>query len=104
METSPIKGKIVSGKLDKILITPSQRDYDERVKKLIEKKTPGGRFAGYDSEDSLAVRDIIKAVYKDGDKALAKFTEKFDGVKLKPNEFLVKKIWKKPIRKLTQLF
>ncbi len=91
METSPIKGKIVSGKLDKILITPSQRDYDERVKKLLEKKTPCGRFAGYDSQDSLAVRDIIKAVYKGGDKALAKFTEKFDGVKLKPDEFLVPK-------------
>jgi histidinol dehydrogenase len=36
------------------------------------------------------VRRIVNAVRKDGDRALARFTEKFDGIRLAPRQFRVK--------------
>ena len=78
-------------KLDQILILPTQPDYKEKVNRLREKKTPAGRFAGYDSEDSRAVLTIVRRVAELGDEAIAEYTEKFDGVKLTPREFRVSK-------------
>lgn len=83
--------------LDKILILPSQPDYKERLKKLHEKKAPAGRFAGYDSEGSQQVLQIIREVseegrkYESSDDAIAGFTKEYDLVVLKPEEFQVSK-------------
>ncbi len=79
----------MSSELDNILILPSQPDYNTRLEKLREKKTPRGRFAGYDSPENIKVLEIVRTVADKGDKAVAEYTEKFDGVKLKPQEFLV---------------
>ncbi len=75
--------------LDQILISSSQRDFDERLQLLRQKKAPAGRFKGYDSEGSQQVLKIIRNVAEKGDKALADYTQRFDGVKLTPKQFKV---------------
>jgi histidinol dehydrogenase len=75
--------------LDKILILTSQSDYEDVLKKISTKKSPAGRFPGIDSKENQDVVKILRAVGKDGDKAVAKFTNDFDKVELKPEEFLV---------------
>jgi len=47
------------------------------------------RFADYGSEENQQVIDILRNVAEHGDRAVAEYTEKFDRVKLKPNEFRV---------------
>ena len=47
------------------------------------------RFADYGSEENQQVIDIIHNVVEHGDKAVAEYTEKFDDVKLRPDDFRV---------------
>ena len=47
------------------------------------------RRPAYPPEAEKSAAEIIAAVRKDGDKAVAKYAEKFDGVKLAPAEFRV---------------
>ena len=47
------------------------------------------RRPAYPPEAEKSAAEIIAAIRKDGDKAVAKYAEKFDGVKLKPSEFRV---------------
>jgi histidinol dehydrogenase len=75
--------------LNKILICSSQPDYKKNLKKFRSKMTKSARFSGYGSEENQHVIDIIHNVAENGDKAVAEYTEKFDGVKLRPNEFRV---------------
>jgi histidinol dehydrogenase len=75
--------------LDKILICPSQPDYKKSLEKLRSKMMRSARFADYGSEENQQVIDIIRDVAEHGDRAVAEYTEKFDGVKLKPDEFRV---------------
>ena len=79
----------MGNELDKILILPSQPDYKEKLEKLTQKKPPSGRFARYDSEGSRAVLEILRNVAERGDVAVAEYTEKFDGVKLTPEQFRI---------------
>lgn len=76
-------------KLDEILILPSQMDYKNKLEKLCEVKAPAGRFAGYDSKESNTVINIVHEVVEKGDKAVAKYTNKFDSVDLQPEEFKI---------------
>lgn len=48
-----------------------------------------GRADAPAPEVERAVLDILHAVRRDGDKAVAEFTKKFDGVELRPNKFEV---------------
>lgn len=75
--------------LDKILICSSQPDYKKNLKKFHAKMTKAARFADYGSEENQQVIDIIHNVAEHGDKAVAEYTEKFDGVKLRPDDFRV---------------
>ncbi len=75
--------------LDKILISCSDADFEKRVQKLRSEMMLAARFAGYGSEENEQVIDILRDVADHGDKAVAKYTEKFDGVKLKPDQFRV---------------
>ena len=89
----------MSNELDQILILPSHNDYNQKLVKLREKKTPAGRFAGYDSKDSLDVLRIIREVAEEGDeserefensdKAVAGYTKRFDDAELTPQEFKI---------------
>jgi histidinol dehydrogenase len=85
----------MSDELDKILILPSQTDYDKKLEELLEKKAPLGRFSGYDRETD-DVRKILRDVAEEGDfantdDAVAFYTKKYDEVELKPSDFLISK-------------
>jgi histidinol dehydrogenase len=75
--------------LDKILICPSRSDYKKSLKKFRSKMLQAARFADYGSEENQQVIDIIRNVAEHGDRAVAEYTEKFDKVKLKPDEFRI---------------
>ena len=75
--------------LEKILICSSRPDYKKSLKKFRLKMTRAAHFADYRSEENQQVIDIIRNVAEHGDQAVAEYTEKFDGVKLKPEEFRV---------------
>lgn len=75
--------------LNKILIYSTQPDYKKNLKKFRSKMTKAARFANYGSEENQQVIDIIHNVAEHGDKAIAEYTEKFDDVKLRPDDFRV---------------
>jgi len=79
----------MTSELDKILISSSCRDYNERLRELRRKKTPAGRFAGYDSKESSQVLKIVRDVADNGDDAIRRYTKEYDGVDLGPDEFRV---------------
>jgi len=104
----------MTDELDQILVLPSQLDYSEKLKKLREKKTPAGRFAGYDSKESRDVLEIIREVaeegdgreFEDSDAAVRGFTKRFDDVDLMADEFRIakKRFRESPTMKLTPNF
>ena len=75
--------------LDHIIISSSQADFEKSLKKFRSKMMRAARFAGYGSEENQQVIDILRNVADHGDKAVAEYTEKFDGVKLTPGQFRV---------------
>ena len=76
----------MSDKLDQILIFSSQPDFQYQIKSLHLKLKRKARFGGTEEEP---VWEIINKVSKEGDKAVAYYTEKFDKVKLTPEQFRV---------------
>jgi len=75
--------------LDQIIICSSGADYKKSLKKFRSKMMRAARFAGYGSEENQQVIDILRNVADHGDKAVAEYTEKFDGVKLTPKQFRI---------------
>jgi histidinol dehydrogenase len=78
----------VNKELDKILISFSQPDFGNMLSKLRFAVIHAARFR-IDSEENEQLRSIVKDVMNLGDNAVAKYTEKFDGVKLTPEQFKV---------------
>ena len=78
-------------KLDKILISSSKPDFDKRIGKLRSNMKHAAQFAGYGSSESRQVIKILRDVADRGDRAVAEYTEKFDAVKLAPEQFRVPK-------------
>ena len=76
----------MTDKLDQILISSSQPDFQKQIKNLHEKLLRKARFGGPEEEP---VWEIIRNVTKRGDEAVAEYTEEFDGVKLTPKQFRV---------------
>jgi len=79
----------MANKLDKILISHKQPDFDKKLEKL-RISTLQATWFGDDSKRDK-VRDIVEDVSKRGDEAVAEYTEKFDGIKLTPNELQISK-------------
>lgn len=77
--------------LDRIFICCSDADFDKKMRKLRSKMAAAARSAGYGSEENQQVIDILRAVADHGDKAVAEYTKKFDGVKLAPGQFRIGK-------------
>ena len=77
--------------LDQILISSSQPDFDKKLAKFRSNMMLAARFAGYGSEENQRVVEILRNVADRGDQAVAEYTEKFDGVKLTPEQFRVSK-------------
>ena len=75
--------------LEQILISSSQPDFARRLKRFRAKIMRAARFAGYGSRENQQVLDILHNVADRGDKAVAEYTEKFDGLKLTPEQFRV---------------
>ncbi len=78
----------MSDRLDQILIFSSQPDFQNQIRNLHSTLKKKARFGG---RDEKPVWDIINKVFEEGDKAVAEYTEQYDKVKLKPEEFRVTK-------------
>jgi len=75
--------------LDQIIISSSGANFEKSLKKFRSKIIRAARFAGYGSEENQQVIDILSNVADHGDRAVAEYTEKFDGVKLTPGQFRI---------------
>lgn len=76
--------------LDKILISSSQPDFEKRLIEIRAAVAKATHFY-YGSEEDKQLDYILDEVSKREDEAVAEFTEKFDGVKLTPQQFRVSK-------------
>ena len=76
--------------LDQILISYKQPDFGKKLEKLCISTLETTWFRDDDSKRDK-VRDIVEDISKRRDKAVAEYTEKFDGVKLSPDQFRVSK-------------
>ncbi|MHC4456949.1 MAG: histidinol dehydrogenase, partial [Planctomycetota bacterium] len=84
----------MSDELDKILISASQPNFKEQMDKHHWKLLRAARFGGFDKESEAnrnEVLKIIRDVDERGDVAVAEYTEKYDDVKLTPEQLLVSK-------------
>ena len=77
----------MNNELDKILISYNQPGFNEELEKL-RISTLQATWSG-DYGERNKVRDIVKDVENRGDKAVAEYTEKFDGVKLTPEQLRI---------------
>ncbi|MHC4395833.1 MAG: histidinol dehydrogenase [Planctomycetota bacterium] len=78
----------MNNELDQILISSSQSDFNKRLSELRSAVVNATRFK-IGSKRYEQLRDIIQDVAKRKDEAVREYTEKFDGVKLTPEEFKV---------------
>jgi histidinol dehydrogenase len=78
--------------LDKILISASKPDFEKRMGKFRSTIMRAARSTGFASRENKQVTDILRNVIKRGDQAVAEYTEKFDGVKLTPEQFRVSNV------------
>ncbi len=77
--------------LDQILFSYKQPDFRKRLDGLREAQIRSGLYGYAEEKIRKKIEAIVAKVGKHGDKAVAEFTEKFDGVKLTPEQFLVPK-------------
>ena len=77
--------------LNQILLCSSQPGFEKKIGKFRSKMTLAARFADYGSEENQQVVEILSNVADRGDEAVAEYTEKFDGIRLNPQEFRVSK-------------
>lgn len=80
----------MTDELDQILISSSQPDFVDKLTKIRAGVFEATHF-NYGSEEDKQLDAILDEVSKRGDVAIAEFTEKFDGVKLTPDQFRVSK-------------
>lgn len=82
----------MSHKLDQILISHTQPDFNDRLKKLCNQRLALGRIKGYKESEDIAT--IIQAVDQKTDEAsdaaVSEYTREYDKVDLKPEQFRIK--------------
>ncbi len=78
----------MNDQLDKILISYDKLGFGDRLSNIRSEIQRAARFLVGD-ERLEQVIEIIREVKKQGDRAVAKFTEKFDNVNLTPEQFQV---------------
>jgi histidinol dehydrogenase len=79
----------MSDSLRDILLVSSEAGFEAKFEELRRTMLAAARLAGYDSKENQAVTTILREVAEQGDEAVARYTEKFDGVTLAPQEFRV---------------
>lgn len=72
-----------------LLLPSSEPGFEAKLAALRSTILSAARLAGYDSKENQTVVTVLRDVAEQGDEAVARYTEKFDGVKLRPNEFRV---------------
>ncbi len=83
-----MKENTLNNELDQILISYKQTNFEKRVTKLRLQVILASRFKT-DDERNAQLNEIFSEVAKRGNTAVAEFTEKFDEVKLTPDQFRV---------------
>jgi len=78
--------------LDKIFISASKPDFEKRMGKFRSTIMRAARSTGFAGRENKQVTDILRNVIKRGDQAVTEYTEKFDGVKLTPEQFQVSNV------------
>ncbi len=77
--------------LQDILLLSSEPGFEARLAALRSTVLSAARLAGYDSKENQTVVTVLREVAEQGDEAVAKYTERFDGVKLRPEQFRITK-------------
>ncbi|MCK4885832.1 MAG: histidinol dehydrogenase, partial [Planctomycetes bacterium] len=80
----------MTDQLADILILSSQPDFQQKLSAVRQTIINAAGFES-GSEQQQQLINIVNEVAKTGDKALVEFTEKFDNVKLMPNQFKIDK-------------
>ncbi|HPS56196.1 MAG TPA: histidinol dehydrogenase, partial [Sedimentisphaerales bacterium] len=80
----------MTDQLAKILILSSQPDFENKLSCIRQTIINASGFEP-GSQQHQQLINIVTEVAKNGDKALADFTEKFDSVKLTPSQFKIDK-------------
>jgi len=80
----------MSNKLDQLLISYKQPNFSERLMEIRMALEQAARFVPGDGKYQQ-LQEIIRNVNRNKDKAVAEYTEIFDGVKLTPEQFHVSK-------------
>ncbi|MFH1613989.1 MAG: histidinol dehydrogenase [Planctomycetota bacterium] len=75
--------------LDNILLSDKDSDFERKLIELRKSIIQAAAFTPGDEKYSQLM-NILRAVAKEGDCRIAEFTEKFDGVKLTPDQFRVR--------------
>ena len=89
METLTGEGKdSVSNRFGEILITHRQPDFGKRLSDLRSAIMREAWFSAHDERREQVI-DVLREVERKGAEAISRFTEKFDGVKLLPEQFRV---------------
>jgi len=82
----------VSNKLDQILISASQDDFNKQIAGLHWRLLKAARFGGFDKESEKnrrMVLDVIRNVDARGYEAVREYTKKYDKVDITPDRFRV---------------
>ena len=79
----------MSESLQNILLVSSEDGFEARIGQLRRTMLSAARLAGYDSKENQTVTTILREVAEQGDAAITRYTEKFDGVTLATGEFRV---------------
>ena len=75
--------------LQDILLLSSEPGFGAKLTALRSTMLSAARLAGYDSKENQIVVTVLREVAELGDEAVAKYTEKFDGVTLRPEQFRI---------------
>ncbi len=75
--------------LNRILMCSSRPGFEKKMERFRSTLAQAARLDDDQSQEDQQVVDILRNVFNRGDKAVAEYTQKFDGVKLKPGQFRV---------------
>lgn len=75
--------------LDRILMCSSRPGFEKKMERFRSALAQAARLDGEESKANQQVADILRNVFGRGDKAVAEYTEKFDEVQLRPDQFRI---------------
>jgi len=79
----------VPQELDRILMCSSRPGFEKKMERFRSALAQAARLDGEESKANQQVADILRNVFGRGDKAVAEYTEKFDEVQLRPDQFRI---------------